>query len=90
MSIEFDEQMANVAKDKLDKVIIGDIENINLVDSLPPNYFDCIIFADVLEHLKNPWKILESSVNFLNDEGIIIVSIPNIRHYTTIVNLLLK
>jgi len=90
IGLEFDEQMANVAKNKLDKVIVGDIENINWADSLPLNYFDCIIFADILEHLKNPWEILKSSVNFLNDGGAVIASVPNIRHYTTIVNLLFK
>ena len=90
VGIEFDEQMAEVAEKKLDKVIVGDIENINLADSLPPNYFDCIIFADILEHLKNPWEILRSSVTYLNDGGVVIASIPNVRHYTTIVNLLFK
>jgi 2-polyprenyl-3-methyl-5-hydroxy-6-metoxy-1,4-benzoquinol methylase len=90
VGIEFDEQMANVAKKKLDNVIVGDVETINLADSLSLNYFDCIIFADILEHLENPWEILKSSVNFLNDGGVIIASIPNVRHYTTIVNLLFK
>lgn len=90
VGIEFDEQMAEVAEKKLDKVIVGDVENINLADLFQPDYFDCIIFADILEHLKNPWEILKSSVNFLNDGGVVIASVPNIRHYTTIVNLLFK
>ena len=71
-------------------MIVGDVENINLADFFQPDYFDCIIFADILEHLKNPWEILRSSVNFLNDGGVVIASIPNVRHYSTIINLLFK
>ena len=88
--IELNKQMAEVAQKKLDKVIVGDVENINLADFFQPDYFDCIIFADILEHLKNPWEILRSSVNFLNDGGVVIASIPNVRHYSTIINLLFK
>ena len=88
VGIEVDEQMAKVAKERLDRVILGDLDKINLEDYLPPNYFDCIIFADILEHLKNPWDLLKSATSFLSDEGLIIASIPNIRHYATIINLL--
>ena len=90
VGIELDKHMAKIAKEKLDRVIIGDVEEINLVDYLSPNYFDCIIFADILEHLKNPWDILKNTTTFLNNEGIIVASIPNIRHYTTIINLFFK
>lgn len=90
VGIELDEQMAKLAKEKLDRVIIGDIDNINLKDYLVHNYFDCIIFADILEHLKNPWDVLKSTTSFLSDDGTVIASIPNIRHYTTIINLLLR
>jgi len=82
--------MAKVAKEKLDRVIIGDIEKLNLTDYLAANYFDCIVFADILEHLKNPWDVLKSVTSFLSDEGVVIASIPNIRHYTTIINLLFR
>lgn len=87
VGIETDKQMAKVAKEKMDRVIIGDIERINLIDYFQPNYFDCIIFADVLEHLKDPWAILKDFTNYLTDSGFIITSIPNVRHYTTIINL---
>jgi len=72
----------------MDRVIISDIERINLIDYFQPNYFDCIIFADVLEHLKDPWAVLKNVTNFLTDSGFIITSIPNVRHYTTIINLI--
>jgi len=90
IGIETDEQMAKVANEKIDRVIMGDIERINLTDYFTPNYFDCIIFADVLEHLKDPWVVLKNVTNFLTDKGFIIISIPNVRHYTTIFNLLFR
>ena len=79
--------MTKVTKEKVDKVIVGNIERINLTDYFTPNYFDCIIFVDVLEHLKDPWTVLKNVTNFLTNSGFIITSIPNVRHYTTIINL---
>ena len=90
VGIEIDENMASFAKQKIDKVIISNVDEINLKKYLKSNYFDCIIFADILEHLRNPWKIVENVKPFLNNDGVVIVSIPNIRHYTTIFNLLVK
>jgi len=90
IGLEIDEQMAKTAREKIDRIIVGDIKKINLEEELPPNYFDCIIFADVLEHLKDPWSILIRSTKFLNNKGIIVASIPNVRHYSTILNLLFK
>jgi len=84
VGIELNEKMAAIAAEKLDQVITGDIEKIDLNDYFYPSYFDCIIFADILEHLKDPWRVLRKSVKFLADEGIIVASIPNVRHYTTI------
>lgn len=88
--IEVNEEMAKVAEDKLDRVIIGNVEKIDLANYLAPKSFDCIIFADILEHLKDPWSVLRKAVKFLAKEGIIVASIPNVRHYTTILDLALK
>jgi len=90
VGIEVNVQMAKIAERKLDKVIIGNIQKIDLEDLLAPDYFDCIIFADLLEHLKDPWSVLKKCERFLNQNGVIISSIPNIRHYNTIINLFFK
>lgn len=90
VGIEIDKRMAKVAKNNLDKVIIGDVEKIALEKYFPQNYFDCIISGDVLEHLKDPWSILKKCVNFLSSNGLIIASIPNIRHYSVVLNLIFK
>jgi 2-polyprenyl-3-methyl-5-hydroxy-6-metoxy-1,4-benzoquinol methylase len=67
-------------------VITGDIEDLNL--DFPEGYFDCILCADVLEHTKNPWEVLRKLYGYLDDEGILIASIPNIRHIVPILKIL--
>jgi len=74
---------------KLDKFILADIENEKNID-LPENYFDIIICADVLEHLKDPWNELEKIKKFLKPNGILIASIPNIREIRTLASILIK
>jgi 2-polyprenyl-3-methyl-5-hydroxy-6-metoxy-1,4-benzoquinol methylase len=64
---------------EIDKLIIGNIENIEL--DLPEEYFDVIICGDVLEHLIDPWNTLKKLYKHLKPDGIIIISVPNIREY---------
>lgn len=59
-----------------------DVENDTL--DYPENFFDYIIFADVLEHLYDPWKVLRRFRSCLSDSGVILASIPNTMHYTLI------
>ncbi len=51
--------------------------------------FDYIVFADVLEHLLYPDKILNYFKKYLKNDGIIIVSLPNIALWRVRLNLLL-
>jgi len=45
--------------------------------------FDIIVFGDILEHLIYPEKVLSYFVKtHLKDEGIVIVSLPNVAHVT--------
>ena len=65
-----------------------DLNNIKISKYLTSKY-DCIICADVLEHLINPANILIQLRKFLKANGIIIVSVPNIAFIQQRVNLLL-
>jgi 2-polyprenyl-3-methyl-5-hydroxy-6-metoxy-1,4-benzoquinol methylase len=86
--IEKNPVAANEAKRVLDRVINLDIENQELPEI--KEKFDCVIFADILEHLSDPRKVLERFRHCLNHHGYIVCSIPNVRHYTVFVRLLLK
>ena len=88
--IEFDRAMAEIAKKKLDRVIVGNVETIDFSKHLGSGYYDCIIFADILEHLVNPWGVLKGITPFLGTGGMIIASIPNIEHYSTMLHLLIR
>lgn len=79
--IELTESEANQAKEKLDKVLVGACEDF--IDNLPNHYFDAIYFNDVLEHLIDPYTVLEKIKNKLSSNGVIISSIPNVRFYRT-------
>lgn len=79
--IELNESAAKIAGTFAD-VRAENIENINL--SYEEGYFDYIIFADVLEHLYNPEKVLENMKKYLKDDGFILASIPNVMHYSVI------
>ena len=66
----------------------GDIEKYIWVKKLKGEKYDCIIFADVLEHLYNPESALKNCKEFLKENGTILVSIPNIANNNIILNLL--
>ena len=88
MGIEKYPDAADEARGLLDKVINADIESPDF--PVMKEKFDCIIFADILEHLRDPLGILKRFKNNLNRDGFIVCSIPNVRHYTVILQLLLK
>lgn len=81
IGIEIVSEMAEKARANLDNVISADVEKLNL--PFGKEYFDCIIYGDVLEHLVDPWKILKEHYEFLKNGGYMIMSIPNIAHYRT-------
>ncbi len=84
--IEIDPKMAEAAKTKLDQVIVGDIESLAV--PFRDKQFDVIVFADVLEHLREPKKLLLRAKQWLSDDGLMIVSIPNIGHLSILAQLI--
>ena len=86
--IEPNVEAAQIAAAKLHRVFNQKIEDC--IHEIPDNYFDAIIFNDVLEHLLDPWHILKIIRVKLSQNGKVIVSIPNFRYVTNLFNVLIK
>mgnify|MGYP006414278653 FL=1 len=85
--VEIDHKASLEAKKVLDYVIEGNIETLDL--PFEEQRFDCILFADVLEHLIDPLTVLKKIRKFLKVNGTIIASIPNVQ-YLGVVNQLVE
>lgn len=77
--IEVSPVMARNAKKFLDRVIVGNIEEIEL--PWKKKTFDVILLMDVLEHLFLPEDIVKNLSAYLKTDGTIIISIPNIANW---------
>ncbi len=77
--VEKESVMAGIAKNKCAEMLKLDIET----EELPygNGAFDCIVLGNVLEHMKNPTKILTDLKKYLSDDGFLIYSVPNIVNW---------
>lgn len=86
IGVEADHEAAEAAKKILDRVHLGDVEALEL--PYGPGTFDCVILADILEHLRDPWGLLKRLVPLLRARGRLIASLPNVRHWSVVRGLL--
>jgi 2-polyprenyl-3-methyl-5-hydroxy-6-metoxy-1,4-benzoquinol methylase len=59
------------------KTVVVDLDTADLTTVFLAGSYDCIVCADVLEHLKNPQRVLESCRQLLKPQGRILISVPN-------------
>ncbi len=89
LAVEPDAAMAQQAEALGVEVLKGSVEDPALQEVLARRGpYDVIIFADVLEHLRDPWGVLKSARAWLASEGFILVSLPNVAHWTIRLSLL--
>lgn len=86
--IELAEDPARIAATRLDHVLCGDVAE--LIDQLPPAYFDAVVFNDILEHLVDPDDVLVRVKRCVGQDGVVVSSIPNIRYYPTLYDLVVR
>jgi 2-polyprenyl-3-methyl-5-hydroxy-6-metoxy-1,4-benzoquinol methylase len=79
--VEPTKSAAATASTKLDRVIQG---VFGPEIALPAGYFDCILFNDVLEHMLVPEMALRYARDLLAPGGVVVASIPNIRNFPTV------
>ena len=87
VGIEIAETAAIAARVHADEVHWVDFERGDI--PMSPQKFDVILCLDVLEHMVNPWSVVDRlTSNYLADGGKLIVSLPNVRHYSVVLPLL--
>lgn len=90
--IESNPVWAEAARGRLDSVIEADVEVLaagghpGLGGGGGP--YDCVVLADVLEHLRDPWRVMAWVAGLLDPAGCVVVSVPNIRHLQLVARLL--
>ena len=85
--VELHKAAAKRAREVLDDVFEADIERGEL--PYHDGRFDCIVCADVLEHLRDPWAALAKLRRVLGDGGVLVASIPNLANLR-VVKLILR
>lgn len=86
--VELAASAADVARERLDRVFCGDI--MEQLDHFQDHYFDCIVFNDVIEHLVDPYGMLLRIKQKLARHGVAVCSIPNIRYFRNLFNLVVR
>lgn len=85
--LEVNRKAAAKAAKFFKKVWVSDLDNENPFREINQK-FDFIVIADVLEHTKYPGRILEKIKNLLDKNGKVLISIPNIAHFSARLELL--
>lgn len=80
--VEINSQAAAIAGTRLDMALCGSVEDLDL--GFLAGQLDCIVYADVLEHLVDPWAVLKAHRALLKEGGQIVACIPNIQHWSVL------
>lgn len=86
--IEYDRESFEQAIQFADGGVCVDIEEDSWLGQFKDGSFDYIIYADILEHLRDPQAVLEKMRRFLKPNGSVLLSVPNVAHGDIILNLL--
>jgi 2-polyprenyl-3-methyl-5-hydroxy-6-metoxy-1,4-benzoquinol methylase len=80
--VELNPAVAREAAEHLHRVLVGDVESLAI-----DQRFDAILAIEVLEHLVDPKTFLVKLKSLLRPGGRIVMSVPNVGHYTVVEDL---
>ena len=87
IGLEGDPKAVSNVYSEVDEIYQVDLDHVDL-SILNKTDIDFIILGDVIEHLKEPDLFMSNLKNYINENTLIIVSIPNIQYYETFLQLL--
>ena len=82
VGIDIDPSYAEAATQHCNAAFSCDIEQIDADrwQGLFPS--DCWIFGDCLEHLRDPWRLLQNIRQSIDEDGCLLVCLPNAQHWS--------
>ncbi len=86
VGVEADPEKAARAREACERVHVLDLDREDIPE--PDGVFDTLVFADVLEHLQDPWGALVRHRRLLAEGGRLVVSVPNAQHWRVALGLL--
>jgi 2-polyprenyl-3-methyl-5-hydroxy-6-metoxy-1,4-benzoquinol methylase len=81
LGVDHDIAAVRVAATRLTEVACLDVETDPLPFEVPGGY-DCIIYGDVLEHLRDPWRLMREHAALLSPRGVMLICVPNAAHWS--------
>ena len=81
VGVELMPEYAADAEKVLDRVICDDVDSALAREDL--GSFDCVVAADVLEHLLDPWATVARLSQLIVPGGTLVVSLPNVQYLKT-------
>ncbi|MBZ5523535.1 MAG: class I SAM-dependent methyltransferase [Acidobacteriia bacterium] len=79
--VEVDATAAAEARQWCEKIVVADLNKQEWIDQVGDD-FDTVLFGDVLEHLLHPEETLRNAARVLAPRGQVIISLPNIAHWS--------
>lgn len=78
--ITHSQQEADIANKYYHALKVLDLEADDWHACFRNQLYDCIVCADVLEHIKDPRRVIRDCRDLLSDSGLFLISIPNISY----------
>ncbi len=78
--LEGDPAQATQARPRYRRLVAADLESAPLPDVLGAERYDVIVCADVLEHVRDPGRVLDGLARALRPGGRFLLSVPNVGY----------
>ncbi|GAA4419015.1 methyltransferase domain-containing protein [Acidovorax lacteus] len=86
--VTLSEAEAEIASASYGRLVVGDLETLDLLQTFAGTRYDAIVCADVLEHLKQPEQVLQACRSLLQPTGQLLISVPNAGYCGLVAELL--
>jgi 2-polyprenyl-3-methyl-5-hydroxy-6-metoxy-1,4-benzoquinol methylase len=87
--LEMDFASAESARKVGNEIWCANADTFDFSNHIELDSLDLILCLDILEHLNDPWTVVQRLSPLLRKGGVLITSIPNIRYHKVIKNLLI-